>query len=195
MSESLVSGFGFEVAAELESWRGFGVATGNDGKLYSIFGPGQPLFCTPFVKLAKAINGSKWYELSDMHLPRSHYATNGLDAFLRIARLEDPEPHALRFVVSYFYVIASALGVVVFWLIIQAMVPSPRVAFSVAVFYAFGTIIWPYSGTFFSEPLATLFVLISFYLLIRNDPHFRANDGSISQLGLFSAGLSLGTST
>jgi hypothetical protein len=103
----------------------------------------------------------------------------------------DLAPHALRFLVSFSNAVVSAAGVLVFWLILARMVSAVS-AGMVTILYAFGTLAWPYAGTFFSEPLATLFVLLAFYGLIRYDPHFPHRIVTNSSLGILLAGMSLG---
>ncbi|MCX5900853.1 MAG: hypothetical protein NTX06_09000, partial [Proteobacteria bacterium] len=62
-----------------------------------------------------------------------------------------------------------------------------------AVVYGFGTLTWPYSGTFFSEPLASLCALAAFFVLLRNDLHIGARSPSARRMVL--AGALLGIAT
>lgn len=192
-SESLESDLTFEIVKDLEDWKGFGVARGNGGKLYSVFGPGQSILCSALIKLAKGIDYNEWRESLRAHLPLSFFQPNGLAMFTTKSRPENIEPHALRFVVSYLYVAVSALAPVVFWLILQKMVLAERVAFFVAILYGFGTMVLAYSGMFLSESLATLFLLASFYFLIGQDPRFQRAADSKSRIGLFGGGIMLGS--
>jgi len=100
------------------------------------------------------------------------------------------QDHALRTICSVFNIVVSSLVVVLYFLLIEKMTFSIIGAAAVSTILAFGTLLWPYSGTFFSEPLTLLFVLISFYFLIRNDSHFISDNKSAVRV--FIAGMSLG---
>ena len=195
VGESLESDLTFEVAEDLGAWPEFGVARGEDGKLYSVFGPGQSILSSVLIKLAKGTNYDAWFRSPRAHLPLSYYLPDSWRSFISKSKPEDMAPHALRFVVSYLYIGVSALGLVMFWLITRKMVSAPLPSFSVTVLYGFGTLALPYSGTFLSEPLANLFVLTAFYFLVCRDPRFQGAAGSKSTLALLPAGLSLGAAT
>jgi hypothetical protein len=79
------------------------------------------------------------------------------------------------------------------------MTHSRLASFFISLLYAFGTIIWSYAGTFFSEPLMLVWVLSSFYFLVKADPQFIGQwNISIHKLLFFSGtllGLALITHT
>jgi len=149
--------------------RYFGVARGLDGQLYSIFGPLESVACVPFLIAADAANRTGWYEDLD-YLPPSHFLADGLEAHLLDRRLDGNRvEHARRSLTAWWMgATLGALGVLIFFRIATtlALRPGPAPLLASAVFGA-GTLWWPYSGTFFSEPLATVLVLASLELLLR----------------------------
>jgi hypothetical protein len=169
-------------------WEGFGLAEGQDGRFYSIFGPTQSILMIPFVLAAEAFDSTGWYQ----HLPLhpSHQVGQGLFYYVGSVKPVDLHPHALRAAVSVFNVLVSALTVLVFWFLLVTLGHSSRTATLTAVFLAFGSLLWPYSGTFFSEPLATLFTVLSLFFLRQEG---RGKNGSVSR-GLWTVlgGLTLG---
>ncbi len=189
--ESLERGQGLVVGSALESWYGFGVAKGKDGRIYSIFGPLESIASVPFIRLAKYINKTGWYK--NFRLPMSHYASNGLGVRLFNYKPKLLEPHATRFIVSFLNIFISTASVLVFAALIRKIVISDLTVVFTSLLYGFGSLVWPYSGTLFSEPLATLLVLFSLYLLILEDPVFGCYKPSFCRV-LF-AGISLGLAT
>lgn len=165
-AESLASSGTFAVRNQLETWPGFGLAPGSDGQLYSIFGPAESVLAAPLIAVATRVNRSGWYEHAPFTVPVSFYVGTSLNDFLRNQPPQDPQAHATRFLVSFSNVVIGAAGVVMFWRILAVLVACPVSAGAVAVLYAFGTLAWPYAGTWFSEPLATVCVLAAFLLLI-----------------------------
>ena len=74
-----------------------------------------------------------------------------------------------RFVISFFNSIVSALAGVFFYFVLLGIRKSKIISFYSTFLYSFGCIIFPYTGTFFSEPLCTLFVILSFLFIIKNE--------------------------
>jgi hypothetical protein len=172
--ESLVKGEGFAVKP-LESWEAHGVATGIDGKIYSIFGPGQSIIIYPLIKLAHWINSGGWYDSYPHLVQISPYEADNRDLILnkKGEPISNRGPHADRQLVTLMLnVPVTALCIVVFWLMLYRMTGSYWGAGLPSLVLGIGTPFWHYSGTFFSEPLATLFLMTSFYFLVRNDPGF-----------------------
>ncbi len=167
VGQSLAEGRGFAIE-EIDIYPGFGTARGVDGKLYSIYPPAESLAIAPLIGLAELLDRTGWYE--GYELPLSHYVDNGLWRGFLGQSAGMPEAHASRFIVSFFNVVVSALCVSLLFLAAARMLRSHISAAAVAGLYAFGTLAWPYSGTMFSEPLATLFVLLSFCLLVHDRP-------------------------
>lgn len=181
-AEALANGLTFELKEGLDSWKGFGTAHGRDGKLYSIFGPGEAVLYAIPVKISQLINKTEWYKTPAFHIPQSHYYDDGVRKFMSAVKAENTEPYAARFLVSFCNAVISALNAAVFFFIAARTAASLKSAYALAMLYALATLAWPYSATFFSEPLAMLFVLLSFYFL----------SGKISAPRIFSAGLFLG---
>ena len=92
---------------DLERWPGFGVSPGIDGRLYSVYPPMESFVLVPVIKLAQWINKSGWYE--HVPVPLSLYPGNGLKSFIGKATETHWEPHALRYIASWFDVLVSVL--------------------------------------------------------------------------------------
>jgi len=190
-TQALATSGSFAVSQELSFWRGFGLATGKDGKRYSIFGPGQAVIAVPLYKLAELVNASQWYLHANGLVSTSFYTNNGLRHFLSGHAPEDPAPHASRMVASLLNIIFASLCVFVFFLTIKALTRSDQAAVCTGILFAFGSLVLPYSGTFFSEILATFFVLLSLYLLVPNDLSGRKHN----RLYVLMSGVLLGLGT
>lgn len=189
VGESIASLSGFDVQ-ELEL-KGHGVARGRHGKLYSLYGPLESLALAPLIALAREINESGWFRSAGRELPLSFYSGDGLYAFVNGVEPSDPEPHAIRYIASHLNPVVGAACAAIFFLILAAMV-RPAAALSVAILYAVGSLLWPYSGTFFGEQLTTLLLLLSFHLLMGRDARFAGHRGAPSVAHLFGSGLLLG---
>lgn len=149
-------------------WQHFGLHKGVDGQYYSLFGPAESIAAIPLYKLAQLLNQTEWYQHFPWLVGTSFYASD--KAVFDFMAGEPPpliEQHALRTITSLFNVIISALCVGLFYLTARLLSHSAPAALLTSVLLAFGTMLLPYSGTFFSEPMASLFVLLSLYLLIR----------------------------
>jgi hypothetical protein len=192
VAESLALKGDFSVERELEGWKAFGVAYGRGGKLYSIFGPLESILLAPIVKSADLVNETGWYKRYAPLLPLSQFTERGFFDLLQDTTTKNPRPHALRMLSSIFNVIVTALSVFIFWLILLRLTRSIPASFLVSILYAFGTLAWPYSGTFFSEPLATLLVLVSFYYLVRSEDEPTVIQGLRSYKTVFLSGIWLG---
>lgn len=147
-AQSIAASGRFEIREELP-WRGFGVARGVDGRLYTVFGPAESVALVPFVWLAKQIATHSWLRGSSS-LPQSRYLAIG-----------QTQQHAERTVASLFNVIVGATTVLLFFLLLRRLSGSVRLSAQSAALFGFGSLIFPYSGTFFSEPLAMVWLLLS----------------------------------
>lgn len=190
VGENLADGNGFGVTTELEAWKGFGVARGKDSILYSVYPPGESVALVPFILAARWINTSGWYE--NKPLPLSHYVNDGFRKMFYRTPEPQLEPHALRFLCSLFNILAATLGVLIFYGILFVLTQSETAALFVSLLYAFGTLIWSYAGTFFSEPLLIVCVLGSFYLLVTSDGHFIGKTKPIPTSRFVLSGVMLG---
>ena len=189
-AEALATRGSFALEEELH-WKGFGIHQGKDGKLYSLFGPGQAVLAVPLYKFAQLVERTKWYSSFESLVGKSHYLGDGYPAFVERRSPQDLSGHSLRTAVSILNVIIGTLCVVLFYLTVLALADSRQTAFLTAILFAFGSMILPYSGTFFSELLASAFVLLSFYLLISK----KAVHYSGGYLRLIAAGMALGLAT
>ena len=169
VAESLANHGVFYLEHDLENWHSFGVASGKSQRLYSVFGPLESVLLAPIVKLGELVNESGWYKPIVPLLPLSHFTEGGFFDYLADRTTSKPEPHALRWFCSFFNVLVTAFGVLVFWRILLLLTKSIPASFLVSIIYGIGTHAWAYAGTFFSEPLATLLILLSFYYLVRAD--------------------------
>jgi len=163
-AEALVDHGSFAVDADLETWPGFGLATGRDGGRYAIFGPLEPVLLVPFVALAHAVDRTGWYQGRD--LPLSHYV--GVAAFdiLRGQRPDDLEPHAVRMICALFGVLVGVACVWAMFALVLAFTGDRRIGLLAGFLLGFGTPLWSYSGTLFSEPLAMLLAILSLRFLV-----------------------------
>ena len=190
-AEALATNGTFAVSHRIDGLETFGLPTGVDGRYYSLFGPGQSIACVPLVRLGLLLNKTNWYRKLPTLIPISHYIGGGIITFTSNEVPSDPAPDALRFIVSSFNVVVGALCVLFFFLLVKLLTESEFAAICTASMFAFGTLMLPYSGTFFSEPLATLFLLLSTLFLVWND----LDQGITNKqklFALFSAALFLG---
>jgi hypothetical protein len=189
-TQALATNDNFSVSDNLD-WKGFGLSRGKDGKLYSLFGPGEAIAAVPLYKIAESINRTGWYQYAPFLVGTSHYIDDGLLKYIAGKTPDNLAPHALRTVVCLLNIIVSSMCVFVFYCTIKSLTRSDQSALLTTVLFAFGSLILPYSGTFFSEPLATLFVMLSFFILVRNG----GNQNSLGSFSLLASGVSLGLAT
>lgn len=168
VAENLADVNGFGVKSDLENWKGFAVARGRDSILYSVYPPGESLALVPFVVVGRWVNQTRWFDA--LTPPLSHYVQDGFINIYYKRTVTELEPHALRFVCSIFNILTTTLGVLIFFNVLNILTQSRTTAFFISLLYAFGTLIWSYAGTFFSEPLTLMYILSSFYFLVRSDP-------------------------
>ncbi|KAB2844463.1 MAG: DUF4835 family protein, partial [Ignavibacterium sp.] len=171
-TESLLHQKDFAVQEPI-SWDYFGLARGKDNKSYSIFGPLESILAVPFLYAADYLKNNNIFLADSSIIPLSfHVFSDNKDAGLYY--LEDERPptlagHYERFIVSFFNVIVGAFSGIFFFYLILSFTKSDWISFYTAVIYSFGSLIFSYTGTFFSEPLCTLFIIISFLFIIKNE--------------------------
>lgn len=190
-AESLATRGSFAVSSDLSSWRGFGLPRGRDGQRYSLFGPGLAVASAPLVKIALLLNESGWYDRVPQLIPISHHVDDGLLSYVKGEVPRDLKPHALRFLVSSFNIFVGAMCVVVFYLLAVLLTQSEMAALYVTPLFAFGSLMMPYSGTFFSEPLAALMTMGSLYCLVLTEVR-PALPFAKKLIAIWAAGLILG---
>ena len=191
-SDALVTRGNLAVERGLEGWPGFGVATGVDGRSYSIFGPLEAVAASPLTALGHVLADRGVFRSSTVPLPISFNVENGLQDFLADGRTTARDENGIRWVASQLNVLVTALTVVLVYLTAFLLVRGQVASVTTAFIYGFGTLAWPYSGTFFSEPLASLFVLAALYLLLVDEPN-GGNPPSMTRA--VCAGLCLGLAT
>jgi hypothetical protein len=135
---------------------GFATRTGIDGKQYAQYGIGQPILAIPFYYLGvlfRAVLPDGWVKnvVGDTH--QYHDGT---------ARSYD-----LRFAVSLFNPVVSALLCVVLYSFCLRITRDRTASLLTAVLYGFGSLAVVQSKTFFTEPLAALLVFGALYAAFR----------------------------
>lgn len=132
--------------------------------------PGLPILATPFYLISKIT---------------SYFAVSLYGGYNRHINL-DSLIQAFTYLATAVY---GALGIVIMYKLCLTFKCSPLSAFLTAIIMGFGTLFWKYSASFFREPVFTTFFLLSIYILIK----IKIPAKKI-KLGLFLAGISLGTS-
>ena len=171
-TESLVNRNEFAVPKAI-NWQNFGLAKGIDNNRYSIFGPAQSILAVPLLEFAYYLKKNSFQIIDSNYIPISyHVLSNNKDAGLYI--LEDKRPPNLsgqfeRFIVSFFNVIVGAFSALFLYFILLRITESKTISFYTTLVYSFGSLIFSYIGTFFSEPLCTLFIILSFLFIIKNE--------------------------
>jgi hypothetical protein len=159
--DALAHGRGFTLAP-VSTLQDFGHARGVDGREYSIFGPAQPVLCTPILAAVDAVLGEgsapAWLAPNP-----SFYTGDGLRRFALQQGAAGPEyrEHVRRALVSWvFNSTVTALTAVVLFALARRFA-GRRAALAASLVFGTASLAWPYAGTYFSEPLATLLVLAS----------------------------------
>jgi hypothetical protein len=148
----------------VSEWKGFGFSPGRDGRPYSVFGPLTSIVCVPFLRAVDAVGAERIFLVLGFPPPPSHYVPDGLLHAISDRPLEkDWEAHGRRSLVAWLYnSVVAALLVGVFHRVVSRYARSPFAIASTTWVFALGTLLWPYAGTFLSEPLTMLLVLASF---------------------------------
>lgn len=166
-TQSLVS----KGSLAIEPLFGFGTKTGKDGREYAQYGVGQSIAAIPLYFLGKGI----------------HSFSSG--AFFQILFYDTVQYHnrnrtdyTLRFFVSLFNQIITALTVVLLAVFGWWLSGEKRAAIMLAMLYGLGTLALPHSRTFFSEPLAGLLVLASLFFLFKGTLRLAAANFAVAGL-------------
>ena len=171
-TESLVLRNEFAVLEPI-SFNYFGLGPGIDGKRYSIFGPAQSILTIPLLKVAYWLKNKNIQIIDSTKVPLSFHINNdNQDAglfFLKDKRPSNLNGHFERFIVSFFNVLVGALSGVIFFYLILNLTGLDWISFYTTFLFSFGSLIFAYMFTFFSEPLCTLFIILSFYFIIKNE--------------------------
>jgi hypothetical protein len=188
-SESLAVRHTFAVPEKLAAWPQFGLPKGRDGRRYSVFGPGEALAAMPLVKLGLWLE-QKGIGTHAAWVAPSRYHGKGPGRAMRQNAAANPAPHFLRFVASFLSVFACAGCVIAFFAIGRLLTGSSRAAGYAATLFAFASLLLPYAGDFFSEPLAMLFMLAALHALVSNDVQPGSARRALERLAI--AGTALG---
>jgi hypothetical protein len=113
---------------------------GRDGRLYSPFGIGQPVLAMPLYLAGAA---------AARLLPRL------------------PAQFVTRAAVMLFVPLVTALTCAVVFLIARSLGYGAACALGGVVVYGVGTLAWPYTKTFFSDPLGALLLLLTIWYVYR----------------------------
>jgi hypothetical protein len=132
---------------------------GRDGQKYPQFMPGQAIVNIPLYQLGRLLSGES---LNLRSLILSHWTTSLFNSIV-IA--------LTGWLVAMF---ASHFGY------------SQRLSVGLGLAYALCSMVWPYTGTYFSEPLIALLILLAAYAV------FRARDSAHVLWWLSLAGMALG---
>jgi hypothetical protein len=126
-------------AADLGIEDGYSVR-GRNGNYYSLYGIGHSLLILPLLALGRLV------------APAIPFATR---------------QWTMQFVTSLFFnPLVSASSGLLIYLTGRRLTFAPMTSVGLAIIYAFATMTWVYSKTFFSEPLITLLLLLTFYSLL-----------------------------
>ncbi|MDZ8119379.1 phospholipid carrier-dependent glycosyltransferase [Pontiella agarivorans] len=188
-AQGLIHQGDFSVEQEL-AWKEFGIATGIDGKNYSIFGPGQAVVSAGLVFLAEQVVDAGFFDERPFLIAESHYFEGGIRDFVNGAEVKNIRGHAVRSLMGWFNILVASLCVVVFYGLVHSFEGSNTGSLLSSILFAFGTPILAYSGTFFSELLAMLFSMLAMLLIIKASSEI----GSDRYLKLLVGGLLLGVS-
>ncbi len=148
----------------LKGWSGFGTPEGKDGKHYSLFGPCQSVVMVPFYVAGRWFC-ERWPHgfnfLERRPFPRDYYSKTAFS-------------DAVRLFCIWLNVWVSALTCVVLYRLATRLGGSSTTSLVCALLYGLTTNAWAYSRYCFSEPLATLLMLLAFERLadyIHHQPH------------------------
>lgn len=170
-AENLANHGRFGLDHDLENYARFGLPVGKDGKHYSLFGPGESVALVPFVWMGQWLNTTEWYASYQESLPRSLFLiryqmvsdTSSGDVEVHM-RKEDVFPlkdHALRTISMSYNAVVGAACVSLFMWLTWLVCGDKRAALLTAITFGAASPLLPYTGTLFSEPLATFFMLCS----------------------------------
>ncbi|GAB4320539.1 MAG: hypothetical protein Kow0059_14930 [Candidatus Sumerlaeia bacterium] len=136
--------------------QGFATAPGRDGRQFAQYGVGQPLLAVPF------------YWLGGLLEPAGGTVgavLRAADPWLMVHHEGRAGDWARRLGVSLFNQFVGALLCAVFWGFVWELTRDRPAAWISTALLGAGSYVWAHSRPFFSEPLAALLILGSFYAL------------------------------
>ena len=192
-TESLLHQHEFAVQEPI-SWDYFGLGPGKDNKRYSIFGPAESILAVPFLYVADYLKNNNIFLVDNDIIPLSFHVNNSGE-LAGVYYLNNEKPptfngHYERFIVSFFNVFVGALSGVLFFYLILNLTKSTWISFYTTFIYSFGSLIFSYTGSFLSEPLCTLLIIISFLFIINNETEGKSKNEKFRNY--FYSGLFLG---
>lgn len=133
------------------------------GEFFAQYLPLQPLLSAPLVWLATLVEGP-------LAEPFARCVARGM-ATAYVETLPEAEQARALFrrgvVVMLFNPLVAALSALALARLGRLLTGSRRAGVLAAALWAFGTVAWPHSRTYFTEPLAGLFALLAFDALCR----------------------------
>lgn len=144
----------------------FASRRGLNGNEYAQYGLGNSIAALPFYGLGHALTwvideptGRKWFDFKT-----TSYVPEGPEKGHDLIK---------RFAVSFTGIFIAAATAALISVMVAGfsarLAMGRQVPFITGVAYMIGTMAWPHSRTFFSEPLATLLVLLAFHLAAGSD--------------------------
>lgn len=146
----------FGVTESLVRWQSFALnaARPNDTPIYSYYGPGQPITAMPLYALGRT---------------------------LAALFPEDAYPWVTRVITLWLNpLVVAATGALVY-LAVVLLDYSRRIAIATTFIYGFATMAWPYSKTFFSEPLTAMPLFAAFVLLLYDCKQQQSGNSGVSR--------------
>ena len=137
----------------------FASRTGLDGREYAQYGIGQPILAMPFVFVGLLLQD----HLDAYKALFFPYRDIPMQFHNRM-----PDAWNVRFIVSWFNVFVGAFFAMVLLRFVYLLTGDLKASWMTALLYALGSMAWPQSRTFFSEPLAALCVLGAFLFLVQS---------------------------
>ncbi len=170
-------------------WNRFGLGKGLDGKDYSLFGPTASIVAAPLLKIAYIVKNNFNYLINKKVIPISFHKNNAGTYFFKGQTPPNLDGHFERFVISFFNILISSIGAVLFYLLLFRITKSNILSLFISLIYSFGSLIFIYTMDFYSEPLCTLFIIASFLFIIKNEENVLDKEKSKNY---FFSGLLLG---
>ena len=138
---------------------GFGTQPGkpgrSDGREYAQYGIGQPLIAVPLHWLGEWLGSfgtdATWQKM-----------------YGRAGKQFSSHELAPRWACSWFNILVGALMAVTVWIICLELTADRYASFIAALLYSMGSLAWAHSRTFFSEPLATWGIALSFLCILKS---------------------------
>ncbi|MCX7048229.1 MAG: hypothetical protein NTX50_22440 [Candidatus Sumerlaeota bacterium] len=133
----------------------FATSQGIDHKFYAQYGIGQPILAIPFCWAGRVVE--KFYHGIGLKPPHHIIEMQFHD--------RSDAAYTRRFVASWFNIFVGASFAAALFMFAFMLSGQTKASLLTALLYALGTMAWPQSRTFFSEPLAALCAMGGFAFL------------------------------